>query len=229
MKIVNLTQHKATTQQHNMGVFDMPANRLDALHALLTFSEIPDAATLRGRACCIAGLVTGAQYGEPKPLARTAMIGGAPYLMAPLEKELARHGIKAVYAFSMRDSIEQLQPDGSTKKTTVFNHIGFVEGGATEKMTSLVECQEAQNIVDSEPMVFCPICGGRTRYRGASSNNCNISGVWHNYENRACDNCDIAFYIDDTRELCQGTIEPRFGTPRKNAAIEQYFGSEQSV
>lgn len=226
MTIVNLTQHNATPEQIEAGVFDMPADRRDALRMLLTFSEIPDAATLRGRACCIVSLVTGVAYGDPEPIAKVAMIGGAPYLMAPLEKELISRDIKPLYAFSLRESVEEAQSDESIRKTAVFRHIGFVEGDATQQRTTVAECQEAQNIVDSEPMVFCPICSGRTRYIGSKSNNCNMAGVWHDHKNRECRNCDISFYVDDARELCQGTIEPRFGTPKKNPAIEHFFGRE---
>lgn len=233
-KIVNLTQHPATSEQIDAGVFDMPADRIDALHALLTFSEIPDAATLRGRACCIAGLVTTTVYGDDEPLARFAMIGGAPYLMALLEKDLAERRIKSLYAFSTREITEVMQADGSIKKTAISHHSGFVEGGATAKRTDVSECQEAQNILDSEPMVFCPICGGSTRTCGSSSDNCNLQGVWHDYDHRVCRNCNIEFYVYAHRdescpgtnmngELCQGTIEPRFGTPKKNIAIERFF------
>jgi hypothetical protein len=54
------------------------------------------------------------------------MIGGAPYLMAPLEVALRAHGITPLYAFSVRESVEQTQPDGSVRKIAVFRHGGFV-------------------------------------------------------------------------------------------------------
>lgn len=57
----------------------------------------------------------------------SAMIGGAPYLMAPLERALRRVGVRPVYALSERASEEQVQPDGGTKKVAVFRHAGFVE------------------------------------------------------------------------------------------------------
>lgn len=58
----------------------------------------------------------------------TAMIGGAPYLMAPLERALARYGVAAMYALSVRRSVEVLGPDGTVTKTQQFHHAGFVAG-----------------------------------------------------------------------------------------------------
>ena len=55
-----------------------------------------------------------------------AMIGGAPYLMAELEKELWRLGIEPVYAFSRRESVESTDAEGNVTKTAIFKHIGFV-------------------------------------------------------------------------------------------------------
>ena len=55
-----------------------------------------------------------------------AMIGGAPFLMATLADELAKASIYALFAFSTRESVEQVQPDGSVRKTAVFRHQGFV-------------------------------------------------------------------------------------------------------
>ena len=36
-------------------------------------------------------------------------------------------GVPAVYAFSVRESVEQPQPDGSVRKVNVFRHVGFVQ------------------------------------------------------------------------------------------------------
>lgn len=55
------------------------------------------------------------------------MIGGAPYLMAPLERMLKKSGYRPVYSFSERRSVEETLPDGSVKKTAVFAHVGWVE------------------------------------------------------------------------------------------------------
>lgn len=55
------------------------------------------------------------------------MLGGAPFLMAPLERAFVEAGWRVLYAFSRRESVEEPQPDGSVRKTAVFKHIGFVE------------------------------------------------------------------------------------------------------
>lgn len=61
------------------------------------------------------------------PFPEQAMIGGAPWLMEPLAKRLRAHGIIPLFAFSRRESIEQVQQDGSVRKTNVLKHAGFVE------------------------------------------------------------------------------------------------------
>jgi hypothetical protein len=60
--------------------------------------------------------------GEP-----AAMIGGAPYLMSELEQALFERGITPLYAFSKRESVEEVTDSGETVKKTVFKHLGFVE------------------------------------------------------------------------------------------------------
>lgn len=141
--IMNLTQHKATPEQIAAGVIDLPDNARAQLSALLTFEEIPTSAEVSERASVIAffaqnqlsaiPVVAGAHkgsIGEP-PVANTfsgrVMIGGAPYLMAPLERALQRGGLTPVYAFSRREMVEEMLPDGSVKKSGVFRHLGFVE------------------------------------------------------------------------------------------------------
>lgn len=63
---------------------------------------------------------------RPEAVGAKAMIGGAPYLMAPLERELMRRGVAPVYALSDRVSEEQAQPDGTVRKVNVFKHVGFL-------------------------------------------------------------------------------------------------------
>lgn len=131
MGILNLTQHLATAEQRDAGVVDLPPAERETLQALLTFDRLPTGEQVFGAAKDIAALaariiadpldVTG-----KAPLPRV-MIGGAPFLMADLERALRKQGIVAVYAFSVRESVEQAQPDGSVKKTAVFRHRGFVE------------------------------------------------------------------------------------------------------
>ena len=54
------------------------------------------------------------------------MIGGAPFLMGPLEAALLKDNRVPVYAFSVRESVEAPQADGSVRKANVFRHGGFV-------------------------------------------------------------------------------------------------------
>ncbi len=118
MSIFNLTQHAATPDQVQAGVVE-PADK-PAVGKLLTFDTAPDQRELQRRAAELAAMVADAGY-------PAAMIGGAPYLMAPLEKALREAGIKPVYSFSERRSSEQTQPDGSVRKVNVFVHVGWVE------------------------------------------------------------------------------------------------------
>ena len=117
MTILNLTQHEATEQQVEAGVVE-PANK-KAVQALLTFDEIPASEDIHERARALAIIARDSGCS-------TAMIGGAPYLMGALEKHLHWRFVQAVYAFSVRESVEQVAEDGSVTKTNVFRHVGFV-------------------------------------------------------------------------------------------------------
>ena len=120
MDIINLTQHAATADQIAAGVRDLTGADRDQVIAALTFESLPTAADLRDRAATIAlvAMLAGATK---------AMIGGAPYFMAHLESALSGAGITPVYAFSQRESSEDVQPDGSVRKVNFFRHCGFVE------------------------------------------------------------------------------------------------------
>lgn len=117
--VLNLTQHAATADQLAAGVVE-PADKR-AIQELLTFEELPDAQDILRRAAALAGIAR--ESGHP-----ACMIGGAPFFMAPLEHALEKVGVKTLYAFSKRESVEVLDPQtGSVKKTQVFKHAGFVE------------------------------------------------------------------------------------------------------
>lgn len=118
MKIINLTQHKASAEQVEAGVFDLPETSV--LKAVLTFVAIPTAENIKQRAKLLAGLALTSN-------AEAAMIGGAPYLMGALEKELKAKGIQPLYSFTERVSVEVENPDGSVTKTAVFKHQGWVK------------------------------------------------------------------------------------------------------
>lgn len=128
--IINLTQHPATPEQREAGVVDIPTAERDQLLKLLTFDALPSREKIAARAAVIAELAAqnglGGDDGDD-PLPEAAMIGGAPYLMSALEAALAAVGIKPIYAFSVRESVEKTQPDGTVLKTSVFNHAGFVK------------------------------------------------------------------------------------------------------
>lgn len=122
MKIYNLTQHVATPDQVAAGVEDLPEDDRTKLRDLLTFDVLPMHEEVVERARRIAFLL-GPCVGE-----KYAMIGGAPFLMEPLADVLRRNRYTPVYAFSLRESKEKRQTDGSVKKVQVFKHIGFVRG-----------------------------------------------------------------------------------------------------
>ncbi len=136
MSTMNLTQHAATADQIAAGVFDLPANMRTELQALLTFSELPDEQEILARAEQIAGMAAFHADDGPLPdddeggFALHAMIGGALWLMAPLAAALREQGIEPVFAFSVRETEEQKQSDGSVRKVNVFRHAGFVQAVA---------------------------------------------------------------------------------------------------
>ncbi len=119
-QILNLTQHSATADQQAAGVFE-PTDK-SVVQALITFDEQPTADLLRRRAERLADLVL-----LDPAYDGAVMIGGAPFFMASLERALLARGIRTLYAFSKRESVDQAQADGSIKKTQVFRHAGFVE------------------------------------------------------------------------------------------------------
>jgi len=122
--IANLTQHEASAEQLDAGVFNLEGGDCFeggagyALKQALTFDSLPTPEEIEQRADQIAALAIGTG-------ATIAMIGGAPYLMSALERALKASGIRPVYAFTERVSTEE---DGV--KTSTFRHVGFVEGGA---------------------------------------------------------------------------------------------------
>jgi len=115
--IINLTQHLGTPEQ---GVTDLTGDARKRLISLLTFDVMPTHADIISRARAIAELAAMAK-------AKEVMIGGAPYLMAPLEAALMGRGIHSFYAFTLRESVEEIAADGAVKKTAIFRHKGFIE------------------------------------------------------------------------------------------------------
>ena len=115
-EIINLTQHSATAEQIAGGVFT-PANH-SAVKVLLDFQTLPTVADVWQRARQLAQLAKASGASQ-------AMIGGAPFLMPELEFQLKAVGVSPLYAFSVRESVESTQPNGSVVKTAVFRHVGF--------------------------------------------------------------------------------------------------------
>lgn len=127
--IINATQHKPTQQQVDAGVY----TSVD-VSKFLNFESIPTKEEMRSAASNIANTVLTehvlqceANCIDPETQECRAMIGGAPFFMAILEAELKEHRIIPVYAFSERKSVEEVQPDGSVRKVSVFEHLGFIE------------------------------------------------------------------------------------------------------
>lgn len=119
--MVNLTQHPASREQLDVGLVDLDPESREALVELLTFGEPPSTLEIEARVKRVISLATHVNC-------QSAMIGGAPWLMAPLIKGLIRAGIRPLFAFSVRESSETTLPDGSVKKISLFKHRGWVEG-----------------------------------------------------------------------------------------------------
>jgi len=115
--ILNLTQHNATQSQIEAGVFE-PQEK-ETIKSMLTFDEIPTIEDMIKRAEYLS--VMAITYGVDKVL-----IGGAPFFMSILERELKRHDLTPVYSFSKRVS-KEIEYDKKVEKINVFEHIGFVE------------------------------------------------------------------------------------------------------
>ena len=118
MIILNMTQHDSTDAQKAQGVVEPEDKTI--VQGLLTFNTIPSKEEMAERAEALAKVAT--SHGVD-----SAMIGGAPYFMSALESALKAHGVKPMYAFSVRESADVPQADGSIRKVAVFRHLGFVE------------------------------------------------------------------------------------------------------
>lgn len=113
MSIINLTMHLGTPEQ---GVIE-PENK-EEIKKLLLFKTLPSKLEMIDRTEALSIIASCYTH---------AMIGGAPFLMAPLVEALKNKGIVPLFAFSERVS-EEKEVDGKIVKTNVFKHLGFVEG-----------------------------------------------------------------------------------------------------
>ena len=126
MKVLNFTQHTLTKEQIESLVeegFNLENIETEApqyLKNCLTFTECPSREELQFRAEALA------DYAQIQCEATDVIVGGAPYLMGALETALIERGIKPRYAFTERVVEETVNPDGTTTKTSVFRHSGWV-------------------------------------------------------------------------------------------------------
>ena len=132
IKIINITQHHATPEQIAAGVVEVKNEPWrDAMLALLTFDNLPSRKEIGDRAYLLAAMISRYDMSDADDddveYPRYAMIGGAPFFMSELEAALRNYHIVPMYAFSRRESVEEIQGDGSVRKTAVFRHVGFVE------------------------------------------------------------------------------------------------------
>ena len=118
MNVVNLTQHLSTPEQIKDGVFDLPEGLREKLVKALTFSADYSRDDLEAAAEAIIEIVKEIDCYR-------AMVGGMPAFMAPLERALIKEGIAVSYARSERVSVDQVQADGSVRKTATFRHAGL--------------------------------------------------------------------------------------------------------
>lgn len=138
--MVNLTQHELTEDQfhHNgeeLTVVSYKGNEKEVKNniiSFLTFNTIPTKEIIRIRAEYLANIAYNTirqaeDLSEIPATRKYALIGGAPYLMGALEEALKQQGITPLYAFSKRESIEKVNPDGSVTKTAIFKHAGYIE------------------------------------------------------------------------------------------------------
>lgn len=137
--IINLTQHSMTEEQYKYNNEDLleikfkPYNGTsvgspDYVKKLLNFNSKPNKKEIMDRAVALAAYASGLLNQAKNDGDRLyALIGGAPYLMGPLEEMLKIEGIQPLYAYSERESVETINADGSVTKTAIFKHKGYIE------------------------------------------------------------------------------------------------------
>lgn len=137
--IINLTQHSMTEEQYKYNDENLveikfkPYNGTslgspDYVKKLLTFNSIPSKKEIISNAIALAAYASGLLNQAKNDGDRLyALIGGAPYLMPPLEEALKQEGITPLYAFSQRESVETRNADGTVVKTAIFKHKGYIE------------------------------------------------------------------------------------------------------
>lgn len=105
---------------------DVEGKTREHMVAALTFDELPTTEEVVHAAASLSMIARGVAdaHGTDR-----VMVGGAPFLMPALHAALLSQGLRPLYAFSKRESEEQVQSDGSVRKVAVFRHLGFVLEG----------------------------------------------------------------------------------------------------
>ena len=128
MKILNFTKHALTKEQlyslveEGFSLNDIEIEAPEWLKDRLTFTDCPSREDIVLRAQTLAN------YAESLK-ATVVILGGAPFFMGALETALVERGIKprySFYAFTERVVEETTNPDGTSIKTSVFTHSGWV-------------------------------------------------------------------------------------------------------
>ena len=124
------------------------------LRALMEFTELPSAHhEVRAAAEAVAEAVDH----HRSSACRRVVIGGAPFLMCALQTALTERGWEVAYAFSVRESVDVPQTDGSVRKVAVFRHKGWVV------FPPIIEARS-----------YCSSCGGKLPAEGdAGCGSCN--------------------------------------------------------
>lgn len=126
--VINCTQHDTTIEQKEDRIFDLPEPFKSNVRDYLTFDDLPDQQILNNRAHQIVHeLILYISHCEDDQglQDRPVMIGGAPFFMKTLHTVLESYGAIPKYAFSQRQSVEQIV-NGQVIKKSVFVHHGLV-------------------------------------------------------------------------------------------------------
>lgn len=120
--MINLTQHVSTVL-----TVKEPSDK-GKVKELLTFEHAPTEHEIQMRAQELAQIALSEQTPWDLEIQgpRQALIGGAPYLMAALERSLRLNKIEPLYAFTERQVEEVTNSDGSVTKKSVFVQTGWV-------------------------------------------------------------------------------------------------------
>jgi hypothetical protein len=120
--IFNCTSHTLTAEQRvGFDVVELPADLKAQWGQVTELSK-------EGIADDVVSIVTQTFAGSGYGFEGVVLVQGHPgvtYMVISRLKGMP--GIVPVYAESVRDSVEEQQPDGSVKKMSVFRHLGFRE------------------------------------------------------------------------------------------------------